>query len=142
MKEMDMTQESWDKKKIIFAIIIIIFIFAGGFALKNLLLSKSGSLNLNPKNFSLENVKGISTKKDESVNKDQRNSISFPSASGLQTNLQQKIDSIKQEVNNLKIEDVASSSPQIQKVVDDIKSLESYPKNQAKEMCQKVCNSF
>ncbi|MDO8639547.1 MAG: hypothetical protein Q7R53_01345 [bacterium] len=142
MKEMDMAQESWDKKKIIFAITIILFILAGGFILKNLLLGKGESLNLNPKNFSLESVKGLSTKKEEPVKENKENSISLPSASSLQTNLQQKIDSIKQEVNSLKIEDVASSSPQIQKIVDDIKSLESYPKNQAKEMCQKVCNSF
>jgi hypothetical protein len=34
--------------------------------------------------------------------------------------------------------EIASSSPQMQKILNDIKSLEQYPANQAKEFCRQI----
>jgi hypothetical protein len=35
--------------------------------------------------------------------------------------------------------EVASSSPQVQKILNDIKALQQYPANQIKDLCRKIC---
>jgi hypothetical protein len=57
----------------------------------------------------------------------------------IQETIKEKINSIKQEVSGLDIVEIASSSPQVQKILNDIKSLEQYPTNQIKEICRKIC---
>ncbi len=58
------------------------------------------------------------------------------------TYLQKKLETLKKEVASLTVEDIASASPELQKIVNELKSLESYPKNQAKEICQKICSDL
>ncbi len=84
-------------------------------------------------------VAGVSA---DNKNGDDKSGFSLPLANNLSSDVQKNIDSIKQEVSSLRIEEVASSSPQIQKVLNDIKELEKYPRDQAKEMCQKLCNGL
>ena len=57
----------------------------------------------------------------------------------LQETVKEKINDLKQEVSGLNIMEIASSSPQMQKVLNDIKDLQQYPTNQVKELCRKIC---
>lgn len=120
-------QESWDKKKIfIFFLIVLPLAF---FALKTYVLDKNIDLFSQKPNTSFKQVKGES-------------SISQFNPADLQGSVEQKIDSIKSQVNNINVTDIATSTPQIQKVINDIKNLQNYPRNQAKDACIKICNGL
>lgn len=115
------------KKIIILALVAII----GGLLLY---LSLFLFLGKNKLSLSKKSVKGISAQKQDNA--------SLPSASHLQNSLQQKLDSIKQEASKLDIAEIASSSPQIQKLIKDLNALKDYPSNQIKDVCQNICNSL
>jgi hypothetical protein len=119
-------ETSWDKKKIAVAIIILLGLiataiyFSGAYKIK--------SANVKNSDFQIKkSVNGIS----ESIN-----------VKGVKGAVQQKIEEIKTEAGSIDIAEIASSSPQVQKILNDIKSLENYPGDQAKNMCEKICNSF
>ncbi len=112
-------EESWNKKRIFAALFLIVLLIIGGYFFKTRVL---GTTSLNP----LTSVKGVNTKE---------NSINF----NIPQTIKENINKLKQEVSGLNIVEVASSSPQVQKIINDIKSLEQYPTNQAKEICRKIC---
>ena len=121
------SEESWNKKRIFAALFLLIALIVLGYFLKTKVLSEKSS----PTDSS-KAVKGITNTKEK--NKEQE---------GLNINVQkvvkEKIESLKQDVKGLNIIEIASSSPQIQKIINDIKSLEQYPTNQAKEICRQIC---
>lgn len=137
-------QESWSIKKIILAIVVMILLVVVGY----FSVTKIFTLDIN--NFfqkpstkqSLSVVQGASTKNRETAKQSQKENLFLPLVNTLQTDASQKLESIKEEANKLNLEEVASSSPQMQKVINDIKSLQNYPKDQAKEMCQKICDGI
>ena len=100
------------------------------------LIFLSSSLFLGKNTFNLfgKSVKGISTQR--------QNNASLPSASSLQNSLQQKLVDIQQHVSKLNIADIASSSPQVQKLIKDLNALKDYPSNQIKDVCQKICSGL
>ncbi len=53
-----------------------------------------------------------------------------------------KIVQIKNNVNNLNAQEVATSSPQIQKVLRDIQGIKDLPADKAKEQCLRVCSGL
>ena len=116
-------EASWNKKRIIIAIFLLVLLIAGGYFFKTRVLGDS-SLQV------AKSVKGISSEKkniEPEFNVD------------IQGAVREKINSLRQEVSNLDVLEVASSSPQVQKILNDIKSLEQYPTNQIKEICRKIC---
>lgn len=115
-------KESWNKKRIFAALLLIILLVAGVYFFKSRLLD----LNLSP-----TSVKGISSEE-----KKEKEDFQID----IQGAVKEKIESLKQEVSSLNIMEVASSSPQIQKIINDIKSLEQYPTNQARELCKQICS--
>lgn len=117
-----------NKKRILIIIFTIIILGLVVYFGKTLLLGKN--------KFDLfgKSVKGISTQKQENV--------SLPSVSNLQNSLQQNLESIKQEASKLDFAEIASSSPQIQKLIKDLNTLKDYPSNKVKEVCQNICNSL
>ena len=121
------SEGSWNKKRIFAALFLLIALIVLGYFLKTKVLSEKSS----PTDSS-KAVKGITNTKEK--NKEQE---------GLNINVQkvvkEKIESLKQDVKGLNIIEIASSSPQIQKIINDIKSLEQYPTNQAKEICRQIC---
>ena len=120
---------SWNKKRIFIGLIAILAVLTLlGYGIKTFVLGKNIDF------FSKKTTLGTSTQKQENA--------SLPSASRLQNSLQQKLDSIKQEVSKLDIAEISSSSPQIQKLIKDLNALKDYPANQAKEICQNICNSL
>jgi hypothetical protein len=118
--EEENVQGTWNKKRIIITVFLLILLIAGGIFLKIRILGT------NPTPKEEQSVKGASIKNEDFGN-------------NIKESVKEKIDSLKQEVSGLDIMEIASSSPQVQKIINDIKSLEQYPTNQIKEICRKVC---
>jgi len=115
--------ESWNKKKIIAAVFLLILLMIGGYLFETRVLSGNSSQLA-------KSVKGITVEEETTQ----------PMAKiNIQEAVKEKIDNLKQEVSGLDVLEIASSSPQVQKILNDIKSLEQYPTNQIKEICRKIC---
>lgn len=145
MQETSFIQESWNIKRIIIAIILLIILAGILLGAKQYILDKNRFSQQPTSNTLSSSVKGTSAKKQEDITKDLQEELKkiFSSPSdNLKTSVQEKMESITEQVSNLKAEEIASSSPQVQKIINDLKSLEDYPKNQAKESCQRICDSI
>ena len=144
MQPIDPEEQAWDKKKIIITLFILCIIAGLAYTAKIFVLGKNQQSRIKPIVNSPSNVKGASTDAQSDSSSEEKNQapvFSF-SASNIQTTAQEKLNSIKKQVEDLNIQDIASSSPQIQKMINDLKSLENYPKNQAKQMCENICKNF
>lgn len=117
------TQETWNKKKIFVAVFLLILLMIGGYFFRDRIFGE------NPLQ-QLKSVKGTSIKENSPLPEFKMN---------VQEAVKEKINSLKQEVLGLNVLEIASSSPQVQKILQDIKSLEQYPINQAQEICKKIC---
>jgi len=113
----------WDRKKIIFFLIAAVALIGIGFEAKDLILGAT----LTPKaQVSISGVKGAATQTLPNV----KNSV------------QNQLDNLKTEAQSVDLMQIASSSPQVQKVINDIKALQDYPKNQIKATCEQICNGL
>jgi len=118
--------ESWNKKRIFIAVFLLALLIAGGYLFKTRILNEDSSQIT-------KSIKGISAKEKNTEPEFKLD---------IQEAVKEKINNLKQEVSGLDILEIASSSPQVQKILRDIKSLEQYPVNQARDMCKKICESF
>lgn len=142
MQEYIEEQETWDKKKIIVFLITAIVLVISGFYVKTKYFGDLQKQSIVPSKTSQE-VAGESIEGNDSKDSTTNSKESFSSIpSSIKNNVQDKLDLIKQQITNLNAVDIATSSPQVQKILNDIKALEQYPSNQAKEMCQKICSSL
>jgi hypothetical protein len=114
--------QSWNKKRIFIAVFLLALLLAGGYFYKTRVL---GETLFRPS----KSVQGINTEKENAE---------LPGIN-VQETVKEKINSLKQQVAGLNISDIASSSPQVQKILNDIESLEQYPTDQVKEICRKIC---
>ena len=142
MQKTEFLSESWDKKKIILAVFIVICLALVGYGVKTYILpanNSSGTVDV-----SSGKVKGVNTQavSDNNTVNSNTGSISLPSAQNIESGVAQNINNIKQEISTLNIADIASSSPQIQKIVNDIKALPEVPGQKAKDICQQICSGL
>lgn len=117
MKE-EFPNESWNKKRIflsslIFLGILVVCIYA--------LLKLNPELTQKP---NLSVVEGLSVKQNNNVKAD----------------IQGRINELQKEAQGINVADMASSSPQVQKVINDLKALQNYPMDQLKNACEQICN--
>ena len=126
MKELK-KEEEWDRKRIIIFLILLFVLAVIGYELKRYFLDKN--LNTTPPNLVKNDVKGASTQ-------------NLPSAQSIKQNIQGEINTLRNEAQNINIVDIASSSPQVQKVINDLKAIQNYPSNQIKDVCEKVCSKL
>lgn len=124
----EIKKESWNKKRIFAAFFLIVVLIVLGYFLKTKVLGQKSSSTDSPKA-----VKGTATTKTENKQEEQGLNINVPKK------VAEKIESLKQEVKGLNIAEIASSSAQVQKIINDIKSLEQYPSSQVKDVCRKIC---
>jgi conjugal transfer/entry exclusion protein len=124
MKERGERME-WDKKKIILFIVGVILLLGIGLVIKEMMFA--GVETQNPSSTAT-NVKGASTE----VNP-------LPD---IKKNIQNQIDSLKNEAQSINVVDIATSSPQVQKVINDLKAIQDYPKSQLKATCEKICSGL
>ncbi|MGH7246355.1 MAG: hypothetical protein ACREGI_05500 [Candidatus Levyibacteriota bacterium] len=133
-KQLEIEEEVWDKKKIIIGVIIFLLL-AGGAVFAKAKYFPSPSSSVSPVE---KNVEGISsTQSGLSQNSTQQNvpSFSLPSAADLEG----KVKQLQDQIAKLSLSDIASSSPQIQKIIQDASSIQQLPMNEAKGICQKIC---
>lgn len=146
MKEEQFAEQLWDKKKIIIFFIVILTLLGFLIFLKDRVFSSNLKIPFLGQEKNSKSVEGTSIENDQSQNSvdnlGDNSSLPITSAKKLQTEVYEKVENIKREISNLSFTEVASSSPQMQKILKDIQNLENLPKNQAKEACQKICNSF
>ena len=121
------TKESWNKKRIFITLFLLALLVAGSFFFKTQVLDINTQTDKSFKAVSSEDKKTENQKKDEG------------SKINIQSAIKEKIYDLQQQVTTLDVIEIASSSPQIQKIINDIKSLEQYPVNQAKEICRQIC---
>jgi len=115
--------QTWNKKRIFIAVFLILLLMGGGYFFGPRILSDQVSKMA-------KSVKGISAE----------NQTPAPDLkANIQATVKEKINSLQQEVSGLNVMEVATSSPQVQKILNDIKSLQQYPANQIQEICKKVC---
>lgn len=115
----------WDKKRIIITAVIVVVLLGVAFQLKSLFLDDNSSTI------------------DTNVPKKQIQGVNIQEASqGLRQNITDNIENLREEAQSLDIAEVASSSPQVQKIINDLKSLKDLPKNQLKDACEKVCGGL
>ncbi|MBI2031355.1 MAG: hypothetical protein HYT08_01950 [Candidatus Levybacteria bacterium] len=126
MKEVGF-QESWNKKRILIASFLIAVLIGIGLELKGNTIS---NFLKNKPSFSA--IKGVATYK----NPNQRSAPDIGSA------VSQKLESIKQDAENINISEIATSTPQIQKIINDIKNLQNLPSNQLKDACLNICKGL
>lgn len=127
--------QKWDKKKIVLTILIGAALIFGGLELKNYVLGENTQ-------GEVPQVSESGSKEVKGANVSAAPTISLPSAKQIGEELGQNISSIKQEINNMNVADLATTSPQVKKILDDIKALPNYPANQAKEICLNLCNGL
>ena len=123
MKESAKEEVQWDKKKIILFLVAAILLIGIGFEAKDLILGKSIS---SPASIAKPDIKGAAVQ----------------AVPDIKNNVQSQLDNLKTEAQGVNLVEIASSSPQVQKVINDLKALQDYPKNQVKATCQQICNSF
>jgi len=116
----------WDKKKIILFLFGVILLLVMGLVVKQMMFA--GAENTNPKS-NITSVKGAETQ------------IANP-VSDIRSNIQNQIDNLKTEAQNINVVDMATSSPQVQKVINDLKAVQDYPKNQLRQTCEKICGGL
>ncbi len=126
--EENQIHETWDIKKILTAIILLVIL---GFSFRTFVLNKKAS-NASPN--ASRSVQGVSTQATPSV----------PpiSTDTLKTTVQTSLGNLRNEVNNINVTEIATSTPAIQKVISDIKNLQNYPQSQAKQACLQICNGL
>ena len=117
---------------------VLLGIFLLGVGIGSFVLYKNGFLNKNisaNKNLnSLEqSVKGLQTSTLQPTSTPSSNTNSY---------LQNAISNIKQQAQNLNLAQIASSSPQIQQVIEQIQNLPQVPANDAKQACVQLCNKL
>lgn len=140
MQNVDTSEQIWDKKKIIVTFVICLGLFVAGYGAKVFVLDKFNQNSTKTISSAPPSVEGAST--DSSGTPQPSIDTSAISVPDVKATAQQKLDDIKSQVDNLSVNDIASSSPQVQKVINDLKSLQSYPKDQAKQMCDNLCKSL
>jgi|GEM_PF-2801642 len=83
-------------------------------------------------------VAGVSTKREAQTKIDPGVKITKE----MQDSAQERLEKIKEQVSELSAADLMTSSPQIEKVMQDLESLKHYPKNQVKDACRNICEGL
>lgn len=115
----------WDKKKIILFSLGVIILLGIGLVAKEMMFAGDETQSSLATNTA---IKGASTQ----VNP-------LPD---IKSSVQNQIDSLKNEAQNINVVDIATSSPQVQKVINDLKAIQDYPQNQLKTTCENICNKL
>lgn len=115
MKKDEEIEESWNRKRVVGAIIILAVIIGGLFYM----------LNNNFHFYKPQATKVLSAKDVK-----------------LEDVVQNQITALKKQAASIDVDKIASSSPEVRKLIDDLKALGNLPKNQAKEACFRICDGL
>lgn len=128
MAEIEKTEEIWDKKKIaVFVGIILVLVVGIAYFSKDFLIEQYLQKIRPQLGGEKKAVKSAQTRKN---------------TLRIREDLEERLNAIRKDVEAINFEEIATSSPKVQKVVNDIKALQEYPHEQAKDLCVKMCSSF
>jgi len=116
----------WDKKRILIIGFTAIVAIALAVELKRIFLPNTSVLGQS------------SVKKASEVEKP---NVRTPNLD-LESKVISSVEDIKAAIGGLNPEEVASSSPQIQKVLEDMQGIKNLPKNEARNTCMKICSGI
>jgi len=124
MKEREEKIE-WDRKKILLFVIAIGILTGVIYIVKEMMFT-----GLETPSYSTINtaVKGANTEVNPPLD--------------IKKSVQNQIDNLKNEAQNINVVDIATSSPQVQKVINDLRAVQDYPQNQLKATCEKICSGL
>lgn len=133
-REEEDVEEVWDFRKVAVGITVLLILIFGAIVGKRILFHQS----LSPSSFipPLPSVKGVSTYFSPQNSSHTR--ISLPSQQDVQNQMQQ----IQQQVTHLNVNEVATASPQVQKLLKQIEELPAGPVGQVKEACMRLCSQL
>lgn len=120
----------WDKKKIALLLLFLLGTLLIFVTAKSIFLDQASE-----DNESLKKVRGVQIK-------DPKVFTGGPETQRPSINLEEKVEDIKTQVESVQVSEVASSSPQIQKILNDIKSLKDYPSSTARQACENICKNL
>lgn len=60
----------------------------------------------------------------------------------LQQNFEGKLQDLQKQVMNLDPQEVVTSSPQVKKIINDLKNLQGLPKSELKQVCESLCSGI
>lgn len=126
MNEIKFEQEVWDLKKIIIGVVGLAAVAGGAFYAKN-----HFAPNTTTTPPATQQVQGTTTD----------NPIVSPTPQ-IKINLQEKVQQLRNDVTHLNVAEIASSSPQVQQILNQVKNLGDLPKSEAKNVCQKICSGL
>lgn len=127
MSELEQKEEVWDLRKI-FTLLLAVGLIA--FGVKTFILD-TNTKEINNVETQIEGVSAKETPIPEILPKQE-----------IQKNVQNKIIELREEVNKINIVEIATSTPAVQKVLNDIKNLQNLPQSQAKQACFKICEGL
>lgn len=132
-------EEEWDRSRVIIGGVALVLLVVGGFMGKNYILGLFG-IKDQPIPFARQSVQGAQTVNIASENPPTVPHIQYSLPST--TDVTNKIQDLQKQVSHINIADVASSSPQIQQVIQQLEALPHMPGNVAKQACINVCNKL
>lgn len=111
-------EESWNIKRIAVTLIVLLLLIIGGtFFVKN---------SFSPDTKSKKALGDVLSAKEDR----------------LENVIQEQFETIKKQAIDIDALEIASSSPEIQKLIDNLKSLKDYPKSQLKKTCEQFCRDL
>lgn len=139
MQPQEHIEERWNIKRVIIGLIVISIVGVGGFFGKKYLQNHHIFFSGETENTQTKNVIGTHTEVAGTIPTPLVSpTISLP----LKKDLEQKLEEIKKQVNSLNFSDIASSSPQVQKIMQDFKTLQDFPHTYVKDSCLKFCSAL
>lgn len=147
MPKLETTQvieEHWDIKKIVIGVLVFSLLAGVAFAAKEYFSPIPNTAQDITHIQTTVGVKGAETNTNDSGNGTQtqqsqnNGTFSLPSS----TDIQNQIQNIQQQVTHINVADLASSSPQIQQIIQQVEKLPSTPINAAKAACINLCNNL
>lgn len=118
----------WDKPRIIIFFVVLVALIIGGLLAKHFFLDAQNSPS-----DAMQSVKGVTSQND---------SPQLPTVQNVQEGVQQQLSNLQQQASQISVDDIASSSPQVQQILQQIKQLPQQPGNIAKQTCENICNSL
>jgi len=116
----------WDKPRIITFLVVVLLLIGGGIVAKHYFLDSHDTLARGQ-----QSAGGVSLQEGNI-------SSQLPSSQ----DIQQKIADLQHEATSISVQDIASSSPQVQEVLKQLQKLPDLPGNIARQTCIQLCGKL
>jgi len=83
-------------------------------------------------------VQGVKTTREQ----EQMTKEASVAASAIRGRFEDRLESIKEQVLGLTDEDIVANSPQVEKIIEDLQSLQKLPQKQVKQTCEAICEAL